>query len=133
VIPWILGSPPEWEFVYRDERSVISNIPSGEVQATSTLSAKIRLSIAMTLRCKALLSIAMPFDMFKFKVNSEIRSTFYAPEKDWITLTSSLGPGENIIQFQVANGDVFPDMDRTVGPYGNGQVWIDQCVFVPDE
>ena len=133
-IPWILGSPAQWEVVdnmaYSGTHS-ITNIPSQVVSATRSLKTKINLSNEGSIECRMKLDIGMPFDRFSFHVNDEQRNVFYQPVEGWATIAADLPSGDNTLEFRVTNGDMFPDFSREeMSVYGSGHVWIDQCDIV---
>lgn len=132
-IPWIYGSPPEWEIdgksAFSGKHSV-TNIITKKPGATSTLKLEVNLSKPVTFECKLKVEVSMPFDQFSFHVNGDQRKTYYAPgpRNEWITLKTGLPPGETTILFQVTNGAKDPGFDRSNNPrHGSGSVCIDSC------
>lgn len=131
-LPWLLGSPPEWEIddavAFSGSRS-ITNVPSHDEGASRTMTLKVRVPSRATLECKLRLDVRMPFDMFAFDANGERMATYYQRVNEWIPLKAVVEPGENVLEFRVQNGDKFPDFDRSelADVYGTGHVWLDQC------
>ena len=129
IISWNFGSPPEWE-VDLDTNWMI-NIPSSETSVTRSLITEVNLPNRGSMICNIKIDISMPFDRFSIIVNGQQVQQYYQRVEEWTSISSDLVAGDNMIEFRVTNGDMFPGFDRLqMTHYGTGYVSIDQCEIV---
>merc|ERR1711957_1135203 len=79
--------------------------------------------------CTAHVNTSMPFETFMLMVNGEQRQTYYMKQKELVTITTGIGPGDHTIVFRVKNAEFDSEMKRMVSQFGTGRIWLDDCAI----
>eukprot|EP00804_Cyclotella_cryptica_P016857 CCRYP_001834-RB/>CCRYP_001834-RB protein AED:0.06 eAED:0.06 QI:339/1/1/1/1/1/5/159/885 len=134
-LPWIVGSPPQWNINVKESVSgthSIVNMPAtwnGLKKGQSTLALKTNLSQSARFKCNVKVDTKMPFDWFSLRVDGKVKYPYYSTSNGkWTQVGSVLSAGEHFVELVVENGPTPPTFDRSTGlSYGTGYVWLDDC------
>jgi hypothetical protein len=136
-LPWDYGSPPMWQIDHNEtmyigaDTPTITNIPQSSPGATADLTLRIHVDSWATIRCHSKIKTSMPWDVFVFLVDGEVRYNQYYPDESTITqpLMTGIESGDHTIVFRVENSNFDHGMDREKygNTYGSGRVWLDHC------
>ena len=133
-LPFDFGTPAQWKQDDTQSHSgthSITNVPvNNETNVMSDLTLKVNVQYPSTITCMAKIDTSMPYDYFALHINGEQRNSYHQRIDEWITVVTSLMPGDNTVVYRVQHSGAQLPADypeRDVSLQGVGQVWLDDC------